>query len=294
MERGAKVSGSRFGYRRRRRRAARAGALPLRARPVTAAGPHAGAAAGARARGGDVRHRLLPDREGRISTRCPRTGSTSSARPRCRWPRSTWARSSTSCRSATARSRRASAARPARRQGHARHVPRAPVRQGRDVRLLRAGGLAGRARAAARDRGGARPGARAAVPRRQHRRRRPRRAAAKKYDIEAWFPSQARYREITSTLEHDRLPGAPARHPLPPARGQLEHAAHAERHGGHRRARCSRSSRTSRTATCSIVRAGGARPSSARPARARRSAAIELEEPRRGAGAVERGGLENR
>ncbi len=35
--------------------------------------------------------------------------------------------------------------------------------------------------------------------------------AAKKYDIEAWFPAQERYREITSLLEHDRLPGAAAR-----------------------------------------------------------------------------------
>ena len=42
-------------------------------------------------------------------------------------------------------------------------------------------------------------------------------SATKKYDIEAWFPSQGRYREITSTLEHDRLPGAPARRPLPRA-----------------------------------------------------------------------------
>ena len=36
------------------------------------------------------------------------------------------------------------------RQGHPRHLPRAPVRQGRDVLLRRAGGRAGRARAAAR------------------------------------------------------------------------------------------------------------------------------------------------
>ena len=71
------------------------------------------------------------------------------------------------------------------------------------------GRLVGRARAAARDRGGARAGARPALPRRQHRGRRSRRAGGEEYDIEAWFPSQERYREITSTLEHDRLPGAP-------------------------------------------------------------------------------------
>ena len=40
-------------------------------------------------------------------------------------------------------------------------------------------------------------------------------SAAKKYDIEAWYPGQSRYREITSTLEHDRLPGPPPRHSLP-------------------------------------------------------------------------------
>ena len=41
-----------------------------------------------------------------------------------------------------------------RRQGHARHLPRAPVRQGRDVQLRRARGLRRRARADPGDRGG--------------------------------------------------------------------------------------------------------------------------------------------
>ena len=45
-----------------------------------------------------------------------------------------------------------------------------------------------------------------------------RRGGGEAYDIEAWFPSQERYREITSMLEHDRLPGAAQRHPLPPGR----------------------------------------------------------------------------
>ena len=87
-----------------------------------------------------------------------------------------------------------------RRQGHARHVPRAPVRQGRDVRLLPARGLAPRSTSAcSRSRRSSSQelglpyrvvnvaagdlGA----------------SAAKKYDIEAWFPGQERYREITST-----------------------------------------------------------------------------------------------
>ena len=60
------------------------------------------------------------------------------------------------------------------------------------------GGLVGRARAAARDRGVAGGGARHPVPRRQHRGARAERAAAKRYDIEGWFPSQQRYRELTS------------------------------------------------------------------------------------------------
>ena len=45
-----------------------------------------------------------------------------------------------------------------RRQGHARHVPRPPVQQGRAVRLLRARALGRGARPAARDRGGDRRG----------------------------------------------------------------------------------------------------------------------------------------
>ena len=49
-----------------------------------------------------------------------------------------------------------------RRPRHARHVPRAPVPEGRDGRVHASRGVVGRARAAARDRGVDRPGARAA------------------------------------------------------------------------------------------------------------------------------------
>ena len=86
-----------------------------------------------------------------------------------------------------------------RRQGHARDVPRPPVQQGRAFRLHAARGLVGRARAPARsieeafvqelglpyrvvDIAAGDLGA----------------PAAKKYDIETWFPAQERYREITS------------------------------------------------------------------------------------------------
>src|SRR5262249_56150660 len=50
-------------------------------------------------------------------------------------------------------------------QGHPRHVPRPPVRQGGDVRLLRAGAVTGDPRRAAGARGGDRPGARPALDR---------------------------------------------------------------------------------------------------------------------------------
>ena len=59
-------------------------------------------------------------------------------------------------------------------QGHAGPLPRAPVRQGRDVHVRGARGVAGRARAAARHRGGDPPGARDPVPGGEHRGRRPR------------------------------------------------------------------------------------------------------------------------
>ena len=50
-------------------------------------------------------------------------------------------------------------------------------------------------------------------------------SAVKKYDCEAWIPSQDRYREVDLDLQHDRLPVAAARHPLPAL-------------GGRRRATC--------------------------------------------------------
>ena len=83
-----------------------------------------------------------------------------------------------------------------------------------------AGELVGRARAAAREHRGARAGARPAVPRRQ---RSPagdiRRPSAKTYDIEIWFPQPGALPRDRVDLEHDRLPGAPARDPLPRRQG---------------------------------------------------------------------------
>ena len=87
----------------RRHRAARARALPARARTDHREGLHRRAAAGARARGGADRHRLHSRPTRRTSTSSPRTASTSPAPPRSRWPACTRARSSppTSCRSGT-------------------------------------------------------------------------------------------------------------------------------------------------------------------------------------------------
>ena len=86
------------------------------------------------------------------------------------------------------------------RQGHARDVPRPPVRQGRDVRRSRdRSGHATSTSACSRSRrsscrSSSCPIASSTSPRATSARR-----PTKKYDIEAWFPSQERYREITST-----------------------------------------------------------------------------------------------
>jgi len=58
-------------------------------------------------------------------------------------------------------------------------------------------------------------------------------SAAKRYDLEAWFPSQQRYRELTSASNTTDYPVAPPRHPLPRERPHRVRA-HAERHSRHR------------------------------------------------------------
>ena len=58
-------------------------------------------------------------------------------------------------------------------------------------------------------------------------------SAAKKYDIEAWFPGQSRYREITSTSNTTDYQAQAPERPLPPRR-QARARPHAQRHGGHR------------------------------------------------------------
>ena len=155
-----------------------AGALRFALDRLVAAGVHAGAAAGARARGGDVRHGLLPVREERLSTRSPEDGlylvGTSEV-PLIAMHLGEILE--TSCRCATARTRRASAARREPPGSDTRGMFR--VHQFQKVEMVAycdPEGVVGRARAAARDRGGVRPGARVAVSRGEHRGRRPRRA----------------------------------------------------------------------------------------------------------------------
>ena len=58
--------------------------------------------------------------------------------------------------------------------------------------------------------------------------------AAKKYDIEAWFPRQQRYREITSTSNTTDFQARRLGIRYRAGEKQLETPAHAERHGGHR------------------------------------------------------------
>ena len=176
------------------------------------------------------------------------------APPRSRSPGCTWTRSSTSCRSATRRSRRASAASRA-PPGRTRAACSASTSSTRSS----CSSSASRSRSgeehdrAARDRGGARPGARPPVPRRQRRRRRPRRLGGEEVRHRGVVPAPAALPGDHLDLEHDRLPGAPARDPLPAGREARRDAAHAQRHRGHRPLACSRSSRTSAASarTCS-------------------------------------------
>ena len=84
-------------------------------------------------------------------------------------------------------------------------------------------------------------------------------SAAKKYDIEAWFPSQQRYREITSTSNTTDFQARRLgiRYRRGEKRLETPHTLNGRRS---RTARCSRCSRTSAATcrTCSGVRRAGA------------------------------------
>ena len=93
-------------------------------------------------------------------------------------------------------------------------------------------GLPERARAAARDRGGARRRARPPLPRRQHRRRRPGRLGLEEVRHRGVVPGPGPLPRDHVDLEHDRLPVAPPRHPLPRGR-RPPVRAHPQRDGRH-------------------------------------------------------------
>ena len=111
-------------------------------------------------------------------------------------------------------------------------------------------------------------------------------SAAKKYDIEAWFPFQERYREVTScsntTDYQSRRLGIRYR-----ARRRPREPAHPERDDGHGpcAARDPRELPGRRARGAAPLRRAGRSPA---------LVSVGHNARRRGAGAVERGGLENR
>ena len=236
MERGARTSGSRFAYLLgdivRLHLATRA----VRPGQARRQGLHAGHDAGARARGGARRHRLLPGR--------PRAG----LRDRQRRPELFLVGTSEVSLAALHMGEILRRGRPAApllrplvvlpargrrgRQGHARHLPHAPVRQGRDVLVLPSRPLLGGARAPALDRARDRRRARPALPRHEHRGGRSRRAGRQEVRHRGLAAGPGPLSRAHVLLEHDRLPGAPPRRPLPQREGRAP-PAHAQRHRHH-------------------------------------------------------------
>ena len=99
---------------------------------------------------------------------------------------------------------------------HPRHVPRAPVRQGRDVQLRGARRLAGRARADPGDRGGDPVRASDPLPGGQHRRRRSGQLGRDQVRLRGVAARPGALPRADLLLEHHRLPGAQPGHPDAP------------------------------------------------------------------------------
>ena len=219
MERAARLSGARFAYLRGElvmlELALVRWALEKLARPRLRAGDPAGAGA----RAGALRHRL-PARHRAADLHAARGRAVSwSAPPRWRSPRCTTGRSSrpSGCRCATPASRRASAARPARPAGTRAGIFR--VHQFDKVEMfsfVAPEDSRRRARADPRDRGGDPRRARAALPRRQHRRRRPRQLGREEVRLRGVAAQPGALPRADLVLEHDRLPGPAPEHPGPP------------------------------------------------------------------------------
>ena len=100
-----------------------------------------------------------------------------------------------------------------------------------------------RARAAARQRGGDPDRARDPVPRGQHRRRRARQLGGQEVRLRGVAAGPAALPRADLDVEHDRLPVAPAQHPLSPGRRRPAPCGHAERHRGRGRADADRDHR---------------------------------------------------
>ena len=125
-------------------------------------------------------------------------------------------------------------------------------------------------------------------------------SAARKYDIEVWLPGQARYRELTSCSNCTDYQARRLNTRFRPADGQAAVRAHAERHGDHVEPDAARADRVRPARGRLDRRAGGAAPVR-RPGRAAGARRLGRRRPqslssidRRGGGAAERTGLENR
>ena len=129
-------------------------------------------------------------------------------------------------------------------QGHARDLPRPPVRQGGDVLVRSPRGVCGGARAHAGDPGADPPGARDPLPGGGHRGRRPGRLGGAQVRLRGVDPQPGALPRAHLVLQHHRLPGPPPRLPLPArARGPARPRPHAERHRGRRRPHADRAAR---------------------------------------------------
>ena len=124
-----------------------------------------------------------------------------------------------------------------------RDVPRAPVRQGRDVHVHRAGGEPRDARVHPERRGEDPRQARDPLPGREHRGRRPRRPRGQEVRHRGMAPRPGQVPRADELLEHDRLPGAAAADAHAPRRWLARDAPHAERHGHRDRAHADRDPR---------------------------------------------------
>ena len=231
----------------RRSRDARARARALGAREAARARLRARDPAGARARAGAVRDGL-PARYRAADLRARRrTSCSSSAPPRSRSPRCTPRRSSSA------------ESLPLRYAGFSPCFRREAGAAGKDTRgifrvhqfdkvemfsFVAPGGVGERARADPRDRGGDPRGARPALPRREHRRHRPRQLGREEVRLRGVAAEPGSLPRADLVLEHDRLPGAAPEHPRAPATSRDRRSTRSTAPPSRSAARSSRCSRT--------------------------------------------------